>query len=112
MASPQVDVPQAHRGPAERGVEGLARVRLPAEPRVVDLEVLPHGVHGAPERRGRELDHGLPHGRGDLAVVARAAPFERVPRIAAVSRFWRNSLMSPSLYMYRLRALTPSSSYA
>src|SRR4030067_169892 len=101
MPSPQVDVPQAHRGPAEGGVEGLARVRLPAEPRMVDLEILSHGVHGAPEGGGRELDHGLPDG-----------PVERVPRIAAVSRFWRNSLMIPSLYRYRRRAFTPSSSYA
>src|SRR2546426_258414 len=47
-----------------------------------------------------------------LYVVAREDPFERVPRIAAVSRFCRNSLMIPSLYRYRRRAFTPSSSYA
>src|SRR5437867_5667025 len=60
MSSPQGHVPEPHRGPAEGRVEGLARVRFPAEPRVEYLEVLPHRIDGAPERRGRQLDDRLP----------------------------------------------------
>src|SRR6059036_1745732 len=68
MSSPQGHVPEPHRGPAEGRVEGLARVRFPAEPRVEYLEVLPHRIDGAPERRGRQLDDRLPD-RGVLLPV-------------------------------------------
>src|SRR6266508_1562229 len=68
IGSPQIHVAEADRRATHARIERLTRIGLAAEPRL-EIEVLPDGVDGRPERRRRELDDGPADGMLDLPVL-------------------------------------------
>src|SRR3989441_5747227 len=80
IGSPQVHVPKSDRGPAEAGIERLARIGLAAEARL-EVEVLPHRVDRGPESGRRELDDRVPNGVLDLSVLHEVRLPARILRV-------------------------------
>src|SRR6266571_8176490 len=83
IESPQIHVAEADRRTTHARVERLTRIGLAAEPRL-EIEVLPDGVDGRPEGRGRELDDGPADGMLDFPVLDEVRLAARVFRIEAL----------------------------
>src|SRR5207247_9374500 len=82
IGSPQIHVAEADRRATHARVERLSRSGLAAESRL-EVEVLPHGVDGRPERGGRELDDGPADGVLDRPALDEGCLTARRFRIAA-----------------------------
>src|SRR3989442_7856095 len=83
IRSPQIHVAQADRRATHARIERLTRIGLAAESRL-EIEILPDGVDGRPEGRGRELDDGPADGMLDLPVLDEVRLPARVFRVVAL----------------------------